>query len=88
MFTKLAWLRSQYCCNTVAVVGDSTRPRAILLAMLTRKKETLGFHNFYAWCSSFSPISIGMGLRFPALRAGEAPLRQSPSFDPPRRARV
>ena len=38
------------------------------------KKETLGFHNFYAWFSSVSPISIGMGLRSPALRAGEAPL--------------
>ena len=31
-------------------------------------------HNFYAWFSSVSPISIGMGLRSPALRAGEAPL--------------
>ena len=59
---------------TAAVVGDSTRPRAIPLAMLTMKKETLGFHNFYAWFSSVSPISIDMGLRSPALWAGEAPL--------------
>ena len=38
------------------------RPQAIPLAMLTTKKETLGFHNFYAWLSSVSPVSIGMGL--------------------------
>ena len=48
---KLAWLRSPYRCDTVVVfvVGDSSRPRAIPLAMLPMKKETLGFHNFYAW---------------------------------------
>ena len=67
MFTKLLWLRSPYWCDTVVVVvvvvGDSTRPRAIPLAMLTMKKETLGFNNFYAWFSSVSPSSIGMGLR-------------------------
>ena len=45
-----------------------------LFAMLTMKKETLEFHNHYAWFSSVSLISIGMGLRSPALRAGEAPL--------------
>ena len=39
------------------------RPRAIPLAMLTIKNETHGFHNFYAWFSSVSLISIGMGLR-------------------------
>ena len=77
MFTKLAWVRSPYWCDTatVVVVGDSTRPRAIPLAMLTMKKETLGFHNFYAGLLSVSPISIGMRLRSPALRAGEAPLK-------------
>ena len=57
-----------------AVVGDSTHLRAIPLAMLTMKKEMLGFHNFYAWFSSVSPISIGMGLHSPAHWAGEAPL--------------
>ena len=41
--------------------GDSARPRAIPLAMSTMKNETLGSHNFYAWFSSVSPISIGMG---------------------------
>ena len=76
MFTKLAWLRSPYWCDTVVVVGDSTRPQAIPLAMLTiNVKETLGFHNFYAWFLSVSPISIGTGLRSPALRAGEVPLK-------------
>ena len=70
MFSKLAGVRSPYWCDTTAVVvvGDSTRPRAIPLAMLTMKKETLGFHNFYAWFSSVSPISIGMGFRSPALK--------------------
>ena len=33
-----------------------------LFAMLTMKKETLEFHNYYAGFSSVSPISIGMGL--------------------------
>ena len=75
-FTKLARLRllPRWCYT---VVGDSMRPPALLLAMLTMKKETLGFLNFYAWFSSFSPISIhvvGMGLRCPALWASEAPL--------------
>ena len=71
MFT---WPRSPYWCDTVAVVvGDSTRPRAILLAMLTMKKETLGFHNFYSYFSSVSPISIGMG--FALLPFGTAELR-------------
>ena len=78
MLTKLVWLRSPYCCDTVVVivvvVGDSTRPQVKPLSMLTMKKETLEFHNFYAWFSSLSPISVGMGLRSPALMAGEAPL--------------
>ena len=39
------------------------RPQAIPLAILSMEKETLGFHNFYAWFSSVSPISIGVGLR-------------------------
>ena len=39
------------------------RPQALPPAMLTMKKETLGFHNFYSWVLSVSPISIGMGLR-------------------------
>ena len=43
--------------------------------MSTKENETLGSHNFYAWLPSVSPISIGMGLRSPALRASEAPLR-------------
>ena len=30
-------------------------------ARLTMKKETLRFHSFYAWVSSVSPVSIGMG---------------------------
>ena len=30
--------------------------------MLTMKKETLAFHNFYAWFSSVSPVSIGIHL--------------------------
>ena len=30
------------------IAGDSTRPRAIPLAMSTMKKETLGSRNFYA----------------------------------------
>ena len=59
-----------------AVAGDSTSPRAIPLAMSTMKNETLGTHNFYAWFSSVSPISIGMGLRSLALRAGETPLKK------------
>ena len=71
MFTKLTWLRSPFRCDTFA---DSTRPRAIRLAMLTMKKETLGFNDFYSCFSSLSPISIGMRLRSPALRADEAPL--------------
>ena len=77
MFTKLAWLRSPYWCDTsttAVVVGDSTCPRAIPLAMSAMKKERLGFHNFYAWFSSVSPISIGIGLRSAALGPGEAPL--------------
>ena len=42
----------------------------------SRKKEALGFPNFYEWFSPVSPISIGMGLRSSALRAGEAPLQK------------
>ena len=83
-FTKLSRLRSPYWCYTVVVfdvVEDSTRPWALPLAILHMKKETLGFHNlyawFYAWFSSVSPISIGMGLRSPVLRAGEALLSSS-----------
>ena len=40
-----------FWCYTVVVVvvGDSTSP----LAILTMSKETLGFHNFCAWFSSF-----------------------------------
>ena len=72
MFPKLAWLKAPYCSGTVVVVGDSTRPWAIPLAMLTMKRETLGFHNFYAWLSSVSSISIGMEVLSPALWAGEA----------------
>ena len=78
MFTKPAWLRSAYLRDVVAAAADvehRTRPRAIPLAMLTMKKESLGFHNLYAWFSSVSPISIGIVLRFPALRACEAPLK-------------
>ena len=56
----------------VIVVGDSTRPRAIPLAMSTMKKEAHGFHNFHAWFSSVSPIFIGVVLRSPALRAGKS----------------
>ena len=63
---------SPYWCDTV--VGDSTRPRAIPLAMLTMKKETLWFYNFYAWFSTVFPISIGIALSFPALWVREAPL--------------
>ena len=66
---KLAWLKSPYWCDTVILVvdvGDSMRPRVILLAMLTMKKQTQGFHNFYTWFSSVSPISIRTGLRFPS----------------------
>ena len=44
------------------------RPQAIPLAILSMEKETLGFHNFYAWFSSVSPISLGVGLP-----VGEAP---------------
>ena len=72
MFTKLAWLRSPCWCDTstatatatAAVVRDSTHPRAIPLAMLTMKKETLGFHSFYmymymyAWFSSVSTMAL------------------------------
>ena len=38
---RLAWLRSPYWCDTATatVVGDSTRSRAIPLAMLTMKKR-------------------------------------------------
>ena len=60
------WLRSPSLCDVVAA-ADSTRPRAMPLAMLTMKKKRLGFIISYV-----SPISTGMGLRSPALRAGEA----------------
>ena len=49
MFTKLAWLRSPYWCDTasatsvVVIVGDSTHLPPIPLAMLTMKKKGLGF---------------------------------------------
>ena len=77
MFTKHTWLRSPYWWDTVVVVWDSTRPWARPLAMLTMKKKNkkqkaLGFHNCYAWFLSVFAISIGMGLYFPALLAGEA----------------
>ena len=65
MFTKPAWVGSpclRDAAAAAAVVGDSTRPRAIPLTMLTKKKETLGFHNFYAWVRSVYPIAIVMGL--------------------------
>ena len=59
---------SPYWCDTVVVVvvGDSMHPQVILLAMLTMKKQTQGFHNFYTWFSSVSAFSIGTGLSFPA----------------------
>ena len=67
MFTKPARLRSPCLRDATAaaavVLWDSTRPRAMRLAMLTVKKETLGLSNFYVWFSSVSPISIGKGLR-------------------------
>ena len=69
---KLALLRSPYWCDTV--VGDSTRQRDMPLAMLTMKNETQGFHNFYAWFSYVSPISIGMGLCYRPLEPAK-PLR-------------
>ena len=49
------------------IVGAKSHPQAVLLAMLTMKEETSGFHNFYAWFSSVSPISMGMELRSLAL---------------------
>ena len=67
--------RGPLVCATPPVPSSKTvrrHPRAIPLAMLTMKIETIGFHIFYAWFSYVSPISIGMGLRSPALRAGEA----------------
>ena len=75
MFSKLAWLRTLYWCDTVVdVVGDSTRPQAIPLAMLTIKKETLGFHNFYAFSVCFFSLHrYGALLSDP--RAGEALLK-------------
>ena len=75
MFTKLAWLRTLYWCDTVVdVVGNSTRPQAIPLAMLTIKKETFGFHNFYAFSVCFSSLHrYGALLSDP--RASEAPLK-------------
>ena len=48
---------------TAVIVGDSTRQRAIPLAILITKKQALDFHNFYACLVFVSPISIGMGLR-------------------------
>ena len=77
MFTKPvyhAWLKSRDTAVVVVVVGEKSRPRAIPPAMLTMKKETLGFHNFYAWFSSVSSIFIGMGVRSPE-KAGEVPLK-------------
>ena len=65
IFTKPAWQRSPCLRDTAAVVGDSTRPRAIPLFMLTMKKQKLGFYNFFAWLSSVSPISKDMGFRSP-----------------------
>ena len=64
MFTMPALLRSPFWCDTstAVVVGDSTRPRVIPLAMLSMKKEMLGFHNFYVSFLSVSRISIGMAL--------------------------
>ena len=73
LFSKPAWLRSPCFLDAAVVVGDKSRLRAIPLAMLTMKKETLGFHNFYTWLSSHSPVSIGMGLRSPARRFGDVP---------------
>ena len=49
--TNPAWLRPPCLRNagtTATAVRDSTHLWAIPLAMLTMKKETLGFHNFYA----------------------------------------
>ena len=63
IFIKPAWLRSSSpLCWCYTTVGDYTHPRVLPLAMLTMKKETLGFHNFFAWFCSVCPISIGMGL--------------------------
>ena len=76
MFVKPALQRSPYLRDAVVVVavGDKSRPRPIPLAMLIIKKESLGSHNFYAWFSSVSLVSIGMELPPAAFRAGEAPL--------------
>ena len=54
-------------------------PASYTASHVDNEKETLGFHNFYAWFSSVSPISIGMRLRSPAFRAGEAPLKNADS---------
>ena len=69
MFTNPAWLRSPCLCDAATTaIGDNTCPQAIVQVMWTMKKETLGFHNFFTWLSSDSPISVGMGLHSPALR--------------------
>ena len=51
--------------DSVAVAVVRTRPRTLLLAMITMKKSTHGF-----------PLvsHMSMGLRLAALRAPEAPL--------------
>ena len=47
-------------------------PASYIADHVDHEKKPLGFHIFYAWFSSVSPISISMGLRSPAPRAGEA----------------
>ena len=44
-------------------------PASYTASHVDHEKETLEFHNFFAWFSSVSPISIGMGLRSPILRS-------------------
>ena len=53
--------------DPVVVVAVLTRPRAILLAMITMRKSTHGFH-------FVSHIWDAYGFRLVALRAAGAPL--------------
>ena len=60
-------LRDSVVVVAVVVVVVRTRPRAILLAMITMRKSTHGF--FF-----FAIYGLLMGLRLAALRAAGAPL--------------
>ena len=70
----ISWSMAAMLCDVVVVGCTRLRPRSMVLAMLTMKKELHGqLHEFLFLC-----ISMVMVLRLAALRAAGVPLKLYP----------